>query len=88
MSYTTEEMRTLIEFHRKYSTMKTNHYLHFLEKLGEECPDIYGEIEEAEMEYDDDAYLDDPEEEARALAVGMVSEWIATLEKVRERLKG
>ncbi|MCB9298840.1 MAG: hypothetical protein H6559_37830 [Lewinellaceae bacterium] len=89
MRYTTEEMRTLIEFHRKYNSMKkTNYYLDYLEKLEEECPDIQGEIEEMMFEYDDDAYLDDPEEEARAFAIGMLNEWIGTLEAVRDRLKG
>lgn len=88
MTYTTEDARTLIEFYKKHSTMQTNHYLHFLELLAEQCPDIPGEIEEMEMEFDDDAHLDDPEEKARAFAVGMVNEWIATLEKVRDRLKG
>lgn len=88
MSYTTEEMRILINFHRQYNTVKTNHYLQFLEKLGEQCPDIYGEIEEAEMEYDNDDYLEAPEEEARGMVISMLNEWIATLQDVRERLKG
>ena len=47
-----------------------------------------GEIDEAETEYDNDDYLEDTEEEARGMVISMLNEWIATLQDVRERLKG
>lgn len=86
MSYTQEEARILIDFHRKYSTRKTNYYLHFLELLEEHSPDIQGDIEDG-WKYDDPDY-EGEEQAAREMAIGMVSDWIAVLEELRDRLKG
>lgn len=87
MSYTQDEARILIDFHRKYNTRKTNYYLHFLGLLEDEAPDIEGDIADTGMQYDDPDY-EGEEEQARELAITMVSNWIEALEKIRDRLKG